>query len=159
MSSLLINAALSAGTLIVGAFLYGMYQSARANIKLNLQGLSKSAAIEKAANFVVAAWYKSKEGDVRQRMSALAADALIGIGRTKKEVDFAIKASQIDYGARLRGQSQEKIALVSLVHFVLYHYSHFEPIKLSFRVESNQKDIDAALAAVNEAEKIYGENL
>jgi len=159
MSSLLIDAAISSGVLILGAFLYGVYQSARANIKLNLQGLSKSEAINKSAYIIVSAWHKSKEGDARQRMSALAADALIGIGLTKKEVDFAIKASQVDYGARLRGQSQEKIALVSLVHFVLYHYSHFEPIRLSFRVEASQKDIDAVLVAVNEAEKIYGKSL
>lgn len=159
MLSVLINAAVSAGALMFGAFLYGFYQSVRANIKLNLQGLSKSEAIDKSAYVIVSAWHKSEVEDVRQRMGDLAADALVGIGLTKKEVDFAIKDSQIDYGARLRGQNQETVALVSLVHFVLYHYSHFEPIRLPFRVEASQKDIDTVLAAVNEAEKVYGKSL
>ena len=157
--SLLIDTALSAGALMVGAFLYGMYQSARANIKLNLQGLDKSHAIQKAANVLAAAWYKSEIENKQQRMAALATDALVGIGYTKKQVEFEIKAIQIDYNARLKGQNSEMVLLVSLVHFVLFHYSHFKPLNLSYTVEANKSDIDSVLAAAKKAEQVYKNDL
>ena len=153
MTALLLNAAAATIALIIGAFLVGVFQSFRSNVKLNLQGLDKEGAIQKAANALVKAWYKLDKDDPLQKASMIAADALAGIGYNKEQIAFVVRSIQIDYNAYLRTSSKEEVALVSLVHLILYHYSRFKPIRLRFIIESNKMDIELVLAAVRDAQQ------